>query len=148
MRVAIVENTAITHHGQIGVALHERAALIDIYRPWRDGILPARLAHDALIVLGGEQNALADATHPYLPALADLMAHTAAADRAVLGICLGSQILARGLGLEAHVATHRCRHLHRRGSRRVKSCRLRANSPRANPVSRSRCGFKGAQVAA
>ncbi|MEI6099039.1 MAG: GMP synthase, partial [Alphaproteobacteria bacterium] len=32
------------------------------------------------------------------PALADLMRHKAAADHAVLGICLGAQILARGLG--------------------------------------------------
>ncbi len=40
MRVAIVENTAITHHGQVGVALHEAAAVIDLYKPWLDGNLP------------------------------------------------------------------------------------------------------------
>lgn len=33
MRVAIVENTRITHHGQVGVALHEAAALVDLYKP-------------------------------------------------------------------------------------------------------------------
>ena len=31
MRVAIVENTQITHHGQVGVALHEVGAL---YSEW------------------------------------------------------------------------------------------------------------------
>jgi len=98
MRVAIIENTAITHHGQVGVALHERAALIEIFRPWLDGILPDLGAHDALIAFGGEQNALSDDTHPYIPALARLMQQTAASNRAVLGICLGAQILARGLG--------------------------------------------------
>ena len=67
MRIAIVENTAITHHGQIGVALHERAARIQIFRPWSDGILPGSGDHDALVVLGGEQNALSDDTHPYCP---------------------------------------------------------------------------------
>lgn len=98
MRVAIIENTAVTHHGQVGVALHEQAAQIEIFRPWVDGILPDPGAHDALIVFGGEQTALSDDTHPYIPALARLMQQTAALDRAVLGICLGAQILARGLG--------------------------------------------------
>ena len=37
MRVAIVENTRITHHGQVGVALHEAAARIDLFKPWQDG---------------------------------------------------------------------------------------------------------------
>ena len=76
MRVAIVENTVVTHHGQVGVALHEVAARIDVYKPWRDGVLPESGDHDALVVLGGEQSALADTTHPYLPLLAQLMRPT------------------------------------------------------------------------
>lgn len=98
MRVAIIENTRITHHGQVGVALHEAGALIDLYRPWQDGILPAPGSFDALVSFGGEQSALDDATHPYLPRLAALMADSAASGTATLGICLGAQLFARGLG--------------------------------------------------
>ena len=97
MRVAIVENTRITHHGQMGVALHEVGALIDIYRPFVDGILPKRGSFDALVVFGGEQSARDDRLHPYLPALAEMMAAESVAG-AVMGICLGSQIMARGAG--------------------------------------------------
>lgn len=100
MRIAIVENTAITHHGQVGVALHEAGALVDIYRPFADGRLPEAGRHDALVVFGGEQSARDDATHPYLPALATLMREVAGSGRAVLGICLGAQVFARGLGAE------------------------------------------------
>lgn len=100
MRVAIVENTAITHHGQVGVALHEAGALVDLYRPFADGRLPDPAHHDALVVFGGEQSAMDDATHPYLPALAALMREAAGSGRAVLGICLGAQVFARGLGAE------------------------------------------------
>ena len=98
MRVAIVENTRVTHHGQVGVALHEVGALVDIYRPWRDGILPASGSFDALVSFGGEQSALDDETHPYLPRLASLLAETAAKGTAALGICLGAQVMARGAG--------------------------------------------------
>ena len=48
MRVAIVENTRITHHGQVGVALHEAAALIDIWRPWSGQPLPASVSQSML----------------------------------------------------------------------------------------------------
>lgn len=107
MRIAIVENTAITHHGQVGVALHEAAARIDLYKPWRDGILPDAGAHDALVVFGGEQSALDDATHPYLPRLARLMTDTGTSGIACLGICLGAQVQARGLGAQNHLARAR-----------------------------------------
>ena len=70
MRVAIIENTAVTHHGQVGVALHEAAAVIDLYKPWLDGRLPNPGSFDALISFGGEQTALSDHSHPYLPDLA------------------------------------------------------------------------------
>lgn len=105
MRVAIVENTRITHHGQVGVALHERAALIDQYRPWSGQPLPLEPEADALVVFGGEQSATDDHIHPYLPDLARLMAAYSAADKPVLGICLGAQLLARAHGAENHLGT-------------------------------------------
>ncbi len=100
MRVAIIENTSITHHGQVGVALHEAGARIDLFKPWADGRLPKAGEHDALVVFGGEQAATDDHTHPYLPALCALMRETSEQDRAVLGICLGAQLLARAFGAQ------------------------------------------------
>lgn len=98
MRVAVVENTVVSHLGQVGVALSEAGAKVEIFQPWNGGALPALDDHDALVVLGGEQSAIDDHTHPYLPALAALMRGFGDAGKSVLGICLGSQILARGYG--------------------------------------------------
>lgn len=98
MRVVIIENTRHTHHGQVGVALHEAAARVELVKPWRGEALPASVDADALVVFGGEQSALDDARHPYLAALAELMARYGQEERAVLGICLGAQVLARAFG--------------------------------------------------
>lgn len=101
MRVLFVENTPGTHFGQVGTALDEAKATVDVCRPWNGEHLPSHPAdHDALVVFGGEQSALDDHTHPYLPSLARLMRAFGEADKAVLGICLGSQVLARAYGAE------------------------------------------------
>ncbi|MQB44528.1 type 1 glutamine amidotransferase [Rhizobium sp. ICMP 5592] len=101
MRVAIVENMKNTPLGALGIALKEAGAELEWFRAWDGEPLPQDPAvHDALVVLGGEQNARDDETHPYLPELAQLMRRFTEADKAVLGICLGSQILARAYEAE------------------------------------------------
>jgi GMP synthase-like glutamine amidotransferase len=99
MRVLIVENMPNTHFGQVEAALAEADARLDIRRPWKGEALPsAPHAYDGIVVFGGEQSALDDHTHPYLPELAGLMRAFGDAGRPVLGICLGGQVLARAYG--------------------------------------------------
>ncbi|PDT03974.1 GMP synthase [Rhizobium chutanense] len=101
MRVAVVENMRNTGLGALARALDEAGADLEWFRVWQDGILPQDISrHDALVVLGGEQSALDDEAHPYLPELARLARRFGDAGRAVLGICLGSQILARAYGAD------------------------------------------------
>lgn len=101
MRVAVIENMRNTGLGALATALDEAGAEIEWFRVWQDGILPVGISdHDALVVLGGEQSALDDETYPYLPELVRLARRFGDADKAVLGICLGSQILARAYGAD------------------------------------------------
>jgi GMP synthase-like glutamine amidotransferase len=101
MRVLVVQNYQDTGLGQVGHALDEAGAVIDLRQAYLGEALPANDSdHDALVVLGGDQNALADDTHPYLPELARLTKRFGDADKAVLGICLGGQLVARGYGAE------------------------------------------------
>ena len=106
MRVAIIENMKNTPLGALGIALEEAGAKTEWFRAWDGEELPKdTAAYDALVVLGGEQNARDDETHPYLPELARLMRRFESEDKAVLGICLGSQILARAYEAENLIGT-------------------------------------------
>mgnify|MGYP004518813319 CR=1 FL=1 len=106
MRVLVIQNNAGTTLGQIETALVERGAEITVCLAFEGEALPNG-EFDALVVLGGIQNALADDGSPYFPDLMKRMRHYAESDRAVLGVCLGSQLLARAFGSENLIgATH------------------------------------------
>lgn len=99
MRILIVENLRGTSLGQVEVALAEAGAQQVWIRPWNGEALPPDSdGFHGMVVLGGEQSAIDDELHPYLPELARLMKRFGDDDKAVLGICLGSQLLARAHG--------------------------------------------------
>jgi GMP synthase (glutamine-hydrolysing) len=99
MRVLVIENFPNTPLGQVETALSEAGARLDVCRAFADDVIPTDPgAYDALVVLGGGQDALDDAGSPWLPQVARLTRDYGAADKAVLGICLGAQLVARGHG--------------------------------------------------
>src|SRR3954447_21617473 len=74
LRVLVVENFDNTELGQVGVALREAGAEIDLRRAQHGDPLPDAVdGHDAIVVLGGGQNALADDECPWFPKLLDLL---------------------------------------------------------------------------
>lgn len=99
MRVLLVDNMTPSDPGQVLKALREAGAELDLRKPYAGDPLPSDSDdHDAMVVFGGEQSAIDDAVHPYLPTLAGLMRRFSDAGKSVLGICLGSQLLARAHG--------------------------------------------------
>jgi GMP synthase-like glutamine amidotransferase len=99
MRVLVVENFAGTPLGQVETALNEAGAEIDLRRAFAGDEIPSgHEDYDGLVVLGGGQSAVDDAYSPWLPELATLTRRFGEADKAVLGICLGAQLIARGHG--------------------------------------------------
>jgi GMP synthase-like glutamine amidotransferase len=66
----------------------------EICRVWRGEPLPEKVRHDALIVMGGSNAAWDEAVQHEV----GLISAYLAAQRPVLGVCLGSQLVARALG--------------------------------------------------
>lgn len=101
MGVLVVQNYQGSGLGQIEPILTYAGFSIDLRHPYDGDTLPADDdGYQALIVLGGEQNALADDECPYFPHLLELIRKFGGSDKAVLGICLGSQLIARAYGGE------------------------------------------------
>lgn len=99
MSILVVENYI---DGQLGLVAEEfdRAGVAyTIIRAFAgEPLPPSPGSHNGLVILGGTQSALDDDEFPYLAPLATLARQFGDADKAVLGICLGAQIIARGFG--------------------------------------------------
>ena len=99
MHFLVIENYQHTELGTLG-----RVAG-DLGHTWRsieafagEDLPPTLEPYAGLVVLGGAQDALADDAYPFLPGVCDLILKFHQADKPVLGICLGAQLVGRAFG--------------------------------------------------
>ncbi|MHA7774335.1 type 1 glutamine amidotransferase [Roseibium sp. M-1] len=99
MHFLVIENYPNTDLGILG---REAAALghsWNLVKAQDGDALPQDIApYAGLVVLGGAQNALADDDYPHLPEACALIRAFHDKRKPVMGICLGSQLVARAFG--------------------------------------------------
>jgi GMP synthase (glutamine-hydrolysing) len=102
MRALIVEHAEHEGAGLIGAELAAGGVALDVRRVWAGDTLPRPDGYDLVLVLGGAMSAWEDTAHPHLADEAAMLAAASRAGQLTVGICLGSQLLARGLGARVH----------------------------------------------
>ncbi|HWO59673.1 MAG TPA: type 1 glutamine amidotransferase [Umezawaea sp.] len=100
MRAVVVQHVPFEGPGLIAPALSAVGADPRVVRVYQQDALPDAEQVDVLVVLGGPMGALDDHTHPHLARERDLIAECVRRGKPVLGVCLGSQLLAAALGAQ------------------------------------------------
>ncbi len=95
----VVTHSAGEGPGTLAEWLPAAGLALEVVSPWAGDELPSDpTAYDALVVLGGPQQAYDDRSAPWLRATKDLLRAAVAARVPTLGICLGAQLLAEATG--------------------------------------------------
>jgi GMP synthase (glutamine-hydrolysing) len=99
MRALVITHTVSESPGTLAEWFPAAGLELDVVEPWNGGTLPDRVnEHDALIVMGGPQQAYDDGSAPWLRQTKELLRTAVADGLPVLGICLGGQLLAEAMG--------------------------------------------------
>jgi GMP synthase (glutamine-hydrolysing) len=107
-KAVILQHVEHEGPGRIVPVLRDYGIRLDIRHLYRGDEVPADLAEvRALIVLGGPMGVgdIGDEKYPFLAKEVDLLKRAVQIDRAVLGICLGAQLLAHAAGAKVHPST-------------------------------------------
>jgi GMP synthase (glutamine-hydrolysing) len=102
--VLIVQHVAPEPPGLIAQALQRRGVDWRVARVDRGEPVPRTLEADGLVVMGGPMGVYQQDRYPHLGAELQLLEDAARRGRPILGVCLGSQLLAAALGARVYPA--------------------------------------------
>ena len=100
-------------HSHLGGEIYLPTWAAEKGHDWVSSIVPASRSLpdpeglDCLVVLGGPMSAWDDDKHPWLAAEKRLLEALIEADKPILGICLGAQMLASVLGARTYTGDHK-----------------------------------------
>lgn len=98
MKTLIFQHTKDEVPGTLTDWLSDNDFVHDVHHTYAGQSLPDSARYDMLVVLGGPMNVDQEAKHPWLKAEKKFLHNWVQADKPVLGICLGGQMLAQVLG--------------------------------------------------
>lgn len=98
MRVHYLQHVPFEGLGSIHAWLESRAATVTATRLYEGAHFPAPASIDLLIVMGGPMSVNDEASHEWLVAEKRFINEVMAANKGVMGICLGAQLIANCLG--------------------------------------------------
>jgi GMP synthase-like glutamine amidotransferase len=101
MRVNVIQHVAFEGPGAIGEWARERGHSVTSTEQFKDGRLPALDDFDFLIIMGGPMSANDD-EYPWLAPEKKLIREALEAQKSILGVCLGAQLLAGVLGARVY----------------------------------------------
>jgi len=94
----VIQPDPIVPLARFGDWLAEAGVELRVVRLFAGDPVPAEVAEDGLLVLGGTMSSLDDAGHPWLEQVRVLIRRAAEERRPTLGICLGGQVMAQAFG--------------------------------------------------
>ena len=102
-RVLVLQHADPEHPGLIADAVQEVGGVLEIIRGDLGQPVPESLGgYDGLIIMGGPQSVYEEEKPPYLRAEKRLAKQAIDSNLPLIGVCLGSQIIADVLGSEVH----------------------------------------------
>jgi GMP synthase-like glutamine amidotransferase len=95
----VITHTESEDPGLLGTWLPEEGLKLEVVSPWLGEPLPASLeGYDALVVMGGPQQAYDDSSAPWLARTKELLRSAVDEGLPTFGVCLGAQLLAEACG--------------------------------------------------